>query len=219
MGFVTNSYTLTNRCPDGGITTDCVQYVGPDIPCLGIQSGCVLTQIECQIATNLCNLIGATNVSTVVIPSCFITAWGSTDPTILNLFNFILEQACLQQTILNNVISGVTTLQNLDPIITITYPPCCNSTCNPGTTLTVSKHLENILICLCNIQNLLGTLPTGYSSFGCALATLGNDIAAMSSIINLQTTNTQAIYNAVQASGTNIPGYTIPSQVNPSFNC
>src|SRR6185437_7292861 len=113
MGYSTNSYTLTNRCPDGGTTTDCVQYVGPDIPCLNIQSGCVLTQIECQIANQLCLLVGETNVSTVVIPACFTTAWGSTNPTILNFFNFILSQACLQQVLLNDVITGNVIIQNL----------------------------------------------------------------------------------------------------------
>ena len=216
--MVKNSYTLEQRCGNP-TTTNCVTYVGPDIPCLGITSGCRLSEVECKIATTLCTLLGDVDMSSIVIPQCFTTAWGSQDETILNLLQFILDQACIQQDLLASVIAGTTTIQGLDPIITVVYPQCCQpGACNSGTTVTISQHLTNILNCLCTIKSLLGVLPTNFSNFGCAIKQLNDSVTQIVNYLNGQVPFIANTINALNAQGYSLAPYN-PSQLNPPAGC
>ena len=205
MSFNTNNYTLSQRCPDP-TTTDCIQWVGNPVPCLNVCTGDNLTTLQCQILNTLCSLVGTTDMTTIVLPSCFTNAWGTTNPDILNFLQFILDQSCLQQQSIDDIISGAIQIQNLNPILTISYPQCCQpGACNSGTTVTISQHLTNILNCLCNIYTLLGTLPTQFSTFGCAIGTLNQNITNLYNGISGQNSVIQQIVTILNSQGNNIP--------------
>lgn len=160
---VRNNYTQTTKCPQT-TTTDCVTYVGVEIPCLGICTGDSLTDLETAIATKLCELVGDVNISTLTIPSCFTTAWATQDITILNVLNFLLEQACIQQ----NALSALTDVAiTIDTPIEVSYPTCCTDVCDTVVNLTISAHFEKVLNCLCQqadriteLQAQVDLLPT-----------------------------------------------------------
>ncbi len=218
MGFNNSSNLLENRCPNP-TTTDCITYNGPDIPCLNIQRGCILSTVECAIATKLCELVGDVDMSSIVIPQCFIDGWGTQDLTILNLIQFILNQGCLQQELLASVIAGTTPIENLNPIITVTYPQCCTpSACGGGITVSISQHLTNVLTCLCNIYTLLGTLPNQYSNFGCAINQLNNSLTQIVNYLNGQVPYIANTISALNAQGYSLTPYS-PSTLNPPAGC
>jgi len=153
------SYIKTNRCAETS-TTDCVRYVGVDIPCLDICSGDMMTSVENAIAVKLCELVGQTDISTLTIPDCFTVK----DVTILNTLNFLLETACNQQNLITDLQTNSLTI---DSPIVVNYPPCCTDECNLNVNLTISGHFEKILMCLCQqadritaLQAQVDLLPT-----------------------------------------------------------
>jgi hypothetical protein len=130
-------------------TSDQIRWVGGDIICNGVTIVCngkSLTAVENAIALQLCTLAGSVDVTEVVIPSCFTTAWINKDKTILELFNYLLQIACEQET----AIAALPTTN--DPLVSVTYC-CCNgsSPCSTVVTLKVSDHIQKIVSCLCDI--------------------------------------------------------------------
>lgn len=228
MAFTTSSYFLQNRCPDGTPTTDCIQYVGVAIPCLNICTGDTLTSLECTIANTLCTLVGEVNMSSVIIPSCFTTAFITGDITIQNFLQVLLDNACLQQINLTALQVQVSTL---DPILNISYPNCGNgsclscipSTCGSGTVVSVSQHITNILNCLCGIYCLLGHLPTGYTSFGCGLGNLQTILNSQQGLLVAQANAINAIvatFNAsVCSNGNTLIGVPVAASPPLTFSC
>lgn len=200
MSYITSS-TLTDRCGNS-VTTDCCQYVGPAISCLNICTGDVLTSTQISIANAICELYGDVDVTSIILPQCFINAWSTTDKNILNFLNFLLQQACYQQNQVDQIIDGEITLHNLDPIITIDYPQCCQSACSPGATLKISTHLENILTCLCNLYTLVGSVPSQYASLSAWItqlqATVNGNLALVPSLQN-RITNLESTVTSQQA--------------------
>ena len=140
-----SNYTPTYKCPNT-TTSDCVRYVGVDIPCLDVCNGDMLTAVENAIAVKLCSLVSATDISNLTIPICFTVAWVKKDKTILNALNFLLETACNQQNLITDLQTNSLTI---DSLIEVNYPPCCTDECNLNVNLTISAHFEKILTCLC----------------------------------------------------------------------
>jgi len=151
------SYTSDIRCPQT-LGTGCISYEGADIPCLGICIGATLTELENAIALKICDLVGMTDMTEVVLPACLITAFGTKDENILNFIQFLLDQHCLLQT----QVDGLPTTNN--PIFTLDYKCCSDNVCLSGVTVTVSEHLQNILICLCSQNDRITTLETQFQA-------------------------------------------------------
>lgn len=147
------------KCPDN-TTTDCVKWVGKDIPCLDICYGDSLTELQNEVAEKLCELVGDVDMSTVVIPACLLSAWNGLeqDKTILNLFNFAFQTACQQQVTINNL----PTTNN--PIITLDYKCCADSPCFESVTVTISTHLQQIINCICELKTKVTELEATVNS-------------------------------------------------------
>ncbi len=165
--------------------------------------------------------------SVVITCQELVDAFGTQDKTILNFINFLLQQACITNNLLDSVIDGTTQIQNLNPIITVTYPECnapnscMPSSCGGSTTVTFSQHIINILNCLCNIYSLIGNIPSGYSNIGCALANL-NTIVNNQQILLLgqaeQINNIVTLLNS-QGLNTNNTAQMVPIPSSLSFTC
>ena len=59
-----NSY---DRCPDV-LSGRCVSYQGAPIPCLKLCTGDSISYIQEQVALKLCELVGLTDMSGIIIP-------------------------------------------------------------------------------------------------------------------------------------------------------
>lgn len=147
------------KCPDN-TTTDCIRWVGKDIPCLDICYGDSLTELQNEVAEKLCELVGDVDMSTVVIPACLLSAWDGLeqDKTILNLFNFAFQIACQQQATINTL----PTTNN--PIITLDYKCCADSPCFESVTVTISTHLQQIINCICALSSKVAELEATTAS-------------------------------------------------------
>lgn len=142
-----SSNTKVKRCPTP-TTTDCVEWVAGDFSCLDICNGDILSDAQFNIATQICNLISATDLSSVTIPDyhCLKTAWATNDPTILNFIQFLLDKHCEQQAQIDGLGENELTLEK---VFTVNYPDCCVSECQPSIELTIQQHFEKVLECLC----------------------------------------------------------------------
>ena len=170
-----NSSTTYSRC-NPPVSTNCVFYQGKDLTCphdesFAICKGQNMSAVQEEIFNRICQLIGDTDVTEVNIPDCLKDAWDNDDLTILNLFNFILDQQC----VLKNSIDAVGTEGlTLDSLITI-YNPCpTNCQCEdiPTVTIKLKDALNDMITCLCNaraeikdLQNNLEILNQDFTTY------------------------------------------------------
>ena len=170
-----NSSTTYSRC-NPPVSTNCVFYQGENLTCphdesFAICKGQNMSAVQEEIFNRICQLIGDTDVTEVKIPDCLKDAWDNDDLTILNLFNFILDQQC----VLKNSIDAVGTEGlTLDSLITI-YNPCpTNCQCEdiPTVTIKLKDALNDMITCLCNaraeikdLQNNLEILNQDFTTY------------------------------------------------------
>ena len=170
-----NSSTTYSRC-NPPVSTNCVFYQGENLTCphdesFAICKGQNMSAVQEEIFNRICQLIGDTDVTEVNIPDCLKDAWDNDDLTILNLFNFILDQQC----VLKNSIDAVGTEGlTLDSLITI-YNPCpTNCQCEdiPTVTIKLKDALNDMITCLCNaraeikdLQNNLEILNQDFTTY------------------------------------------------------
>lgn len=193
MGSV-SSYTY-DRCQPQ-LSSECVVWVGNPIPCLNICTGQSLTQTQTAIANSICTLLGDVDMSTITIPQCLVTLWGTQSPSILNLFSLLLQEACIQNTTLSSLQSQIT---NINPLVTVDYQCCATNPCVTTGTVTLNVALQNIINCLCdlnsqvaNFNNEINTLTTGLNSLNAQVATINQ-------FINTQTTLNSTLSSSIQA--------------------
>lgn len=179
------------RCPN---TTSslCIRWESGDFSCLDICNGDILSEAQFNIATQICNLISATDLSSVTIPDCLKTAWATNDPTILNFIQFLLDKHCEQQALIESLNTNEFTLETG---FVITYPSCCSDECEDSPVLTLSQHLEKILTCLCQQYDRIQTLETQIQELATktSLATLQSQVDCLKGAIiawNLNPNNT-----------------------------
>lgn len=139
-------------------TTNQVIWKGGDIPCLDVCDGSRLTTLQAAIIDKLCTLLASADVSGITLPDCFIIAWGTQDKTILNFLNFILQTACEQQKLIDELENEI---QNVNPLVTIDYKCCSDNPCVTTGTVTLSEALQNIINCMCTLKEELDDAQTG----------------------------------------------------------
>lgn len=139
-------------------TTNNIEYVSNKENCLEICSGQRLTTVQEKIIDKICELLDITDVTSINIPTCLQTAWGTSDETILNFLQFLLDQHCDLKT----TVDGLPTTNN--PIVTLTYCCCTDDNgCNTQVTVTLSQHIQNMLDCLCETKSQLNTLESNFN--------------------------------------------------------
>lgn len=148
-----NSY---DRCPDV-LSGKCVSYQGAPIPCLKLCTGDSISYVQEQVALKLCELVGLTDMSNVVIPSCLITAWSTNDYTILNLIQTLLNNSCNLQSQIDNI---NTELSTFDPMITVEWKCCSTAPCYVNPTIKVSEAIQSIIDCICLVKADVSSLTS-----------------------------------------------------------
>lgn len=208
MGCETANYLYT-RCPEV-VSTNCIEYRGADIPCLGICKGSNLSVVEMAIANRLCELSDLTDATIITVPACIIAAWnaGQEDKTILNLLQFALDQICVLQ-------AEITVLQTpVEPKVTLDYACCSTNSCVTTGKVTLSVALQNIINCICGLNTKIESFQTSIGDANIkagnaidiaqdALDTITaqqNAIAALSTQINLQKLKINEIITAASTS-------------------
>jgi len=165
-----------------------------------------LTTVQVSIAEKLCELVGETNVSTIVLPPCLVTAFGTRDKTILEFILFLLEESCNLQSQIDNL---NTDLSIFEPMVTVDYKCCADSPCVTVGTVTVSEAIQNILNCLCDLKSDLGfeicPLPTG-KSLSCMVQEQATIISDLQNTLVLQQAQIGTLIRQLNCVKSLVPG-------------
>ena len=174
-----NSSSIYDRCPSV-TTSNCVKFVGDSSSCLGICSDSSLTEVLNVVNTNLCSVVTAVDMSSVAVPSCLSSTWGTQQKNVLNFIQLLLTESCTLQSEIDTV---NTALAHFDPQVTVDYR-CCSNSCITNNTLPLSTTLQNIINCLCTVSQSVVTLQSLVNSFDSRIT--ANELAI--SQINTQLT-------------------------------
>jgi hypothetical protein len=139
---------LDNK-PCSPISSNCVIWQGPDIPCIKLCAGDTVSDVVAKLAAELCTVLDILNVTNYDL-SCFnLTACAPNDFTAL--IQFLIEQICATETevvILSDpATSPVGTTKSTDALVTVA--PCF--VIGGVTVMTVSQYAQAIGEKVCSL--------------------------------------------------------------------
>ena len=200
MGFFSTSYNGTNYCPSP-TTSDCVSFQGASVSSLGICTGMSMTSLEAIIIANIQSLLTTVDVSSIIIPACLTSLWGTNQPTIYNFINTLVQESCVLQSEID-VIN--TTLLTFNPLVTVDYACCSTNPCITTGTVTLTTALQNIISCVCTTNSTISSLQGQITILNSQIASLNTTTANQLAQINTLTTNYNSLLTLVQGLQTSI---------------
>ena len=171
---------LDNK-PCSPISSNCVIWQGPDIPCIKLCTGDTVSDVIAKLATELCAVLDILNVTNYDL-SCFnLTACAPND--FQALIQFLIEQICALQT-------EVTILSD------------------PATSPTKSTSADTLIkVADCFIVG--GVTVMTVAEYAIAIGNKVCSIIDQITIINSQITNLEIRVTAIEA--TPVPTFTLPN--------
>ncbi len=146
---------LDNK-PCSPISSNCVIWQGPDIPCIKLCSGDTVSDVVAKLATELCTVLDILNVTNYDL-SCFnLTACGPND--FQALIQFLIEQICALQ----NQTPGTTTTDTTKSDTLVTVAPCF--VVGTTTVMTVSEYAQAIGTKVCSLVTQIATIEASITN-------------------------------------------------------
>ena len=109
-----------DNSPCSPISSNCVIWQGPDIPCIKLCAGDTISDVVFKLATELCTVLDTLNVTNYDL-SCFnLVACGPND--FQALIQFLIERICALQTEVDAIgdpVNNTTNTTKSDPLVTI----------------------------------------------------------------------------------------------------
>lgn len=148
---ITTPGSNRDNCPK--ISTSCVIWQGPDIPCINLCAGDSIDEVVFKLATLLCDVTENVLDVTTLEFSCFIQS-GVEDPqTLLQLLQLIINKTCTLESIVGNgAVIPVDNSKVGDPYMPL--PPCLYFTNDKGdlvVSLPVSEYVVYLASIICTI--------------------------------------------------------------------
>ena len=147
-----------DNSPCSPISSNCVIWQGPDIPCIKLCAGDTISDVVNKLATELCTVLDTLNVTNYDL-SCFnLTACGPND--FQALIQFLIEQICALQSEVIIVSDPATspiannTTKSSDALVTVA--PCF--VIGGVTVMTVSEYAQAIGTKVCELVNQIDTI-------------------------------------------------------------
>ena len=146
---------LDNK-PCSPISSNCVIWQGPDIPCIKLCTGDTVSDVVGKLATELCAVLDILNVTNYDL-SCFnLTACGPND--FQALVQFLIEQICALQ----NQTPGTTITDTTRTEALVTVAPCF--VVGTTTVMTVSEYAQAIGTKVCSIVSQIATIEASITN-------------------------------------------------------
>lgn len=141
-----------DNSPCSPISSNCVIWQGPDIPCIKLCAGDTVSDVVFKLATELCAIMETLDVTNYDL-SCFnLVACGPND--FQALIQFLIEQICSLQTEVTTVLDPATSpivnqtkSSSADTLVTVA--PCF--VIGTTTVMTVSEYAQAIGTRVCSI--------------------------------------------------------------------
>jgi len=141
------------------ISSNCVIWQGPDIPCINLCHGDAVSDVVAKLAEELCTVLGYVDLSNYDL-SCFNPVCPTLD-NFQDLIQFIINKLCELQGDINN--GGSVTPSAGCPDCLVAIAPCFYTTDSLGNTVT-ALQLKDYAIAIGNKVCNLITQITGLSS-------------------------------------------------------
>jgi hypothetical protein len=187
------------------ISSNCVIWQGPNIPCLSLCTGDSVSDVVAKLASELCTIIDELKISAYDL-SCF-------DPMCPTPTSF---QAMIQL-----LIDKVCALYNIDPTTSIAGCPDCEvnvATClitkdNLGNDITTLQLKDYVIL----IGNKICTILTDIASQGTAIADLETRVTFIEDNCCNQSNVPTVATSCITPSATNIPVTAFASALETAF--
>lgn len=155
-----------NTAPCSPVSSNCVIWQGPNIPCINLCNGDTVSDVVFALATELCGVLDTLNVANYDL-SCFgITACGPND--FQALIQFLIEQICALQ--------GITPVPDKSttgcPDCLVTVAPCF--VVGNQTTMNLTDYVNMIAAKICSIIDQLAIINATLTSLDIRVTTLEN---------------------------------------------
>jgi hypothetical protein len=161
---------LDNK-PCSPISSNCVIWQGPNIPCIKLCTGDTVSDVVFKLATELCAVLDTLNVTNYDL-SCFnLTACAPND--FQALIQFLIEQICALQTELNIIADPATspvgtTKSTADTLVTVA--PCF--VIGGVTVMTVSEYAQAIGTKVCTLISQIANIESQISNLNIRVTAL-----------------------------------------------
>ena len=155
---------LDNK-PCSPISSNCVIWQGPDIPCIKLCTGDTVSDVVAKLAAELCTVLDILNVTNYDL-SCFnLTACAPNDFTAL--IQFLIERICALQTEINTIadpststIINTTKSTGADTLVTVADCFVIGGV----TVMTVSQYAQAIGTKVCSLVTEIATIEASIRS-------------------------------------------------------
>lgn len=155
---------LDNK-PCSPISSNCVIWQGPDIPCIKLCTGDTVSDVVFKLATELCTVLDILNVTNYDL-SCFnLVACGPND--FQALIQFLIEQICALQ---NATTPTTTTTTKSDTLVTVA--PCF--VVGGVTVMTVSQYAQAIGEKVCSLIDQIAVMQNQITNLDIRVTALEN---------------------------------------------
>lgn len=156
-----------DNSPCSPISSNCVIWQGPDIPCIKLCAGDTISDVIFKLATELCTVLDTLNVTNYDL-SCFnLTACGPND--FQALIQFLIERICALQTELTTVADPATspittnnTTKSASADTLVTVADCF--VVGRVTVMTVSEYAQAIGTRVCALVTEIATIEASITS-------------------------------------------------------
>ena len=153
-----------DNSPCSPISSNCVIWQGPDIPCIKLCAGDTISDVIFKLATELCTVLDTLNVTNYDL-SCFnLTACGPND--FQALIQFLIEQICALQTEVTTIgdpaTSPINTTKSTSAETLVTVAPCF--VISGVTVMTVSEYAQAIGKKVCSLVTQIANIENQISN-------------------------------------------------------
>lgn len=148
---ITTPGSNRDNCPK--ISTSCVIWQGPNIPCINLQAGDAVDDVVFKLATLLCNVTENVLDVTTLEFSCLVQSGAQNPGTLLETLQAIITKVCSIDT--NGTTGGNTGrpggTTTSDPIVTL--PPCLyfEQDGDTVTSIPVTEYIKYLASVICTI--------------------------------------------------------------------
>ena len=137
------------------ISSNCVIWQGPDLPCLHLCKGDSVSDVVYKVAVEVCNLKDSIGISDVDL-TCLLQICSTTPKpaqTLANILDLLITKVCC----LNDFVKTLPTTQNTYTEPTLALTPCLIPTGSTTTSLLHSQYTLRIASVLCTLYTQVNT--------------------------------------------------------------
>ncbi len=145
-----------NTAPCAPISSNCVIWQGPNIPCINLCNGDTVSDVVFALATELCGILETLDVANYDLTCFGITACGPND--FQALIQFLISQICELQ----GITPSTTKESTGCPDCLVTVAPCFVT--NGQTTMNLTDYVNMIAQRICNIIEALAEINAALAS-------------------------------------------------------